>query len=62
MHDDGKTSWWRNDGPSPFANIGWNWDGPISLQVGALNATQKNVHFGDINGDGTCSSPLVPNF
>lgn len=50
----GKIVWWRNDGPSAIANVGWKWHGPTVLHVGANHATQKNVLFADINGDGTC--------
>ena len=52
MHKDGKISWWRNDGPSARANVGWKWHGPLNLHVGASHVSQKNVVFGDINGDG----------
>lgn len=62
VHNDGKISWWRNDGASTRANVGWNWHGPIVLRVGASHVTQKNVVFGDINGDGMCSCFLSFSF
>lgn len=57
VYKSGKIVWWRNDGPS---KRGWNWHGPVALNVGGNRATQKNVIFGDINGDGMCSCPLSP--
>lgn len=55
MHKDGKFTWWRNDGPSTLAKVGWKWHGPTDFHLGANHATLKNVLFGDINGDGmTC--------
>lgn len=49
----GKVVWWRNDGPSAIAKVGWKWHGPVVLHIGAAHVTPKNVLFGDINGDGT---------
>ncbi|MCJ1470335.1 hypothetical protein MMC07_008980 [Pseudocyphellaria aurata] len=52
VYKDGKVDWWRNDGPSSDPKVGWNWHGPITLQIGTNNATKENVLFADINGDG----------
>lgn len=52
VYKSGKVVWWRNDGPSARAGVGWKWHGPTVLQVGTKHATPKNVLFGDINGDG----------
>ncbi|MCJ1467350.1 hypothetical protein MMC07_005974 [Pseudocyphellaria aurata] len=49
VYKSGKVVWWRNDGPSA---PGWKWHGPTELHIGASHATQNNVVFADINGDG----------
>lgn len=54
LHKDGNLVWWRNDGPSARAGVGWNWHGPIPLSIsGGIDPSY--LLFADINGDGMCN-------